>query len=147
LQSIAKGEETMDENKNFEPPVVQPSPITTGTEGSALKKFQESKVKQPSDQPEQPSEEQVKEIDQANAERDARVAKEGVPEGEIGIRVKPESDPKQDSTHGVHGGSLDPDSVGRYELWFAQHWTPEMLAAGDDKEGYRKYLAARGFQY
>jgi hypothetical protein len=58
--------------------------------------------------------------------------------------VSPSTLHKQDKTHGVHGGPTDSDAAGRYQAWYDMRYTPEMLAQGDDQEGYKKFLEAKG---
>jgi hypothetical protein len=81
-------------------------------------------------------------------ERDEKVAQTAQESAQAHQEEPPPTSPnvahKQDKTHGVHGGPTDPDAAGRYQAWFDMRWTPEFLAEGDDKEGYKKFLEGRG---
>jgi hypothetical protein len=90
------------------------------------------------------SKEKTDEIEAANADFNKDQVEGKLPEGEIPVSELPSQDPKQDFTHGVHGGPGDPDATARYQAWYDQRWTPNMLAAGDDVEGYKKFLASKG---
>jgi hypothetical protein len=101
---------------------------------------------------EEPSEESSEPTPEEQAEhlkqRDEQVAQTAQESAQAHQEEPPPTSPnvahKQDKTHGVHGGPTDPDAAGRYQAWFDMRWTPEFLAEGDDREGYIKFLEAKG---
>jgi hypothetical protein len=100
---------------------------------------------QPSEKQEGPTPEEQEEHLKARDEKVAQTAEESaIAQKDDPAPTSPNVAHKQDKTHPAHGGPTDPDAAGRFQAWYDMRWTPEFIAEGDDREGYIKFLEAKG---